>query len=130
MSKADMKPVGGQRLAFWCDWPEWFVGKWNWRNFTFIVFEIETSNLLYEHELEIRVGLIGFNVRIDLRWGNSTAELNSMIATRDQIQAELEDPNVEVIESLRCIHCHQALRRTSDGLKCGCSDEETSDETQ
>ena len=53
--------------GFWQDWGEWFKGRWNWRNFTFIELSIEhTPKRTYGPfaELEIMFGLLGFCGRI------------------------------------------------------------------
>ena len=71
--------IGRVYFDFRQQWSEWFVGKWNWRNFTFIELSYEDESNM--GGIEILVALMGLRVRI--YWiVNPDAEMRQEIMRR------------------------------------------------
>lgn len=91
---------------FWwqCQWKEWFIGKWNWRNFTVINLSFERSTYAgrcYECEWGL-IGIVG-----GFSW-REPASTSVWLAEMDQIMAEARDNPDSLVEIkfAECDKCH------------------------
>lgn len=87
-------------LEFRCDWPEWFVGKYNWKNFTLI-------EISWEHDIilggaEVTLALLGLRLRVHCTYDKDTPvnvemreSMNEMMACKHDWLLEPGQPDAE-----------------------------------
>lgn len=88
------------RLRIWgvCQWPEWFTGNWNWRNFTFIRVEVEQQ----PHKggsYEFQLGFLGFVGGIDYWSKKAWADFHRQLTPKEEasLDEEINPTDVKVV---------------------------------
>lgn len=92
------KPVVMKRwdVTPYSDWTDMFHGKCNWYNFTFIRFDVEYAK--YMGQIELTLGLLGWNLCITYTYDFTFVESLSSEADRIKAALQAENPDKDILD--------------------------------